>query len=113
MRVSDHVTLKGIDLTVFKGEFVAIIGEVGSGKSSIINTMCGDMLLMNQQVYDKHKDKSLSQSVREEEKDVVDEIKQDMTDSIDTHVRNDRDQIIINGKCSLIEQVPWIQSMTI
>ena len=54
------MTLKGIDLTVFKGEFVAIIGEVGAGKSSIINTMCGDMLLMNQQVYDKHKDKTLS-----------------------------------------------------
>ena len=36
--------LKDIDLKVNKGEFVVIIGEVGSGKSSLINAMIGEMI---------------------------------------------------------------------
>ena len=33
--------LKGIDLTVFKGENVAVLGKSGSGKSVLIKLMVG------------------------------------------------------------------------
>ena len=36
--------IKDIDLKVNKGEFVVIIGEVGSGKSSLINAIIGEMI---------------------------------------------------------------------
>ena len=36
-------SMRNIDLTVKKGQFVAFIGEFGSGKSSIINAILGEM----------------------------------------------------------------------
>ena len=42
------VALKNMDLTVKKGEFVCIIGEIGSGKSSLLSSLIGDMLAENQ-----------------------------------------------------------------
>lgn len=37
----DFMALKGIDLRVGAGEFVAVIGKSGSGKSTLINTITG------------------------------------------------------------------------
>ena len=38
------MTLKDIDLEIKKGEFTIIIGKVGSGKTSLINAIVGEML---------------------------------------------------------------------
>ena len=38
------MTLKNLDLQVYKGEFLCIIGDVGSGKSSLLNACIGDMI---------------------------------------------------------------------
>ena len=37
------VALKGVDLTIDEGEFVGIIGHTGSGKSTLVQLMCGLM----------------------------------------------------------------------
>ena len=37
----DFTALKGIDLQVARGEFVAVIGKSGSGKSTLINMLTG------------------------------------------------------------------------
>ena len=36
--------LKGIDIKIEKGSLCIIIGEIGSGKSSLLNAMLGQML---------------------------------------------------------------------
>ncbi|MDX9930525.1 MAG: ATP-binding cassette domain-containing protein [Bacteroidales bacterium] len=36
---NDHLVLKGVNLKVDKGEFVYLVGRVGSGKSSLIKTL--------------------------------------------------------------------------
>lgn len=41
------ITLKSIDIKIKRGEFVAIIGEVGSGKSSLISALIGDMIFID------------------------------------------------------------------
>jgi ABC-type lipoprotein export system ATPase subunit len=36
-------------LEIKKGEFVCIIGDVGSGKSSLLSALIGDLLYVNQE----------------------------------------------------------------
>jgi ABC-type lipoprotein export system ATPase subunit len=50
-KVSDFVTIKNLDLQIKKGEFVCILGDVGSGKSSIIQLMIGDLLYMQRDFF--------------------------------------------------------------
>lgn len=40
-----QIVLKDIDLSIKKGELVAIIGEIGSGKSSLLNVCMNNLLL--------------------------------------------------------------------
>ena len=48
------VTLKNIDLSIKKGEFVCVIGDVGSGKSSLLSTLIGDLLLVKPSLIEKY-----------------------------------------------------------
>lgn len=40
-RYKEHYALKGVDLTVYQGETVGIIGTNGSGKSTILKIITG------------------------------------------------------------------------
>ena len=46
--IDSLVVLKDISINVKKGEFVCIIGDVASGKSSLLNTIIGDLIPVNQ-----------------------------------------------------------------
>ena len=48
--MSNFVALKNINLKVKKGEFLCIIGDVGSGKSSLLSTLIGDSLYLPNKV---------------------------------------------------------------
>ncbi|MCA9974704.1 MAG: ATP-binding cassette domain-containing protein, partial [Anaerolineales bacterium] len=39
--VGDFMALRGVDLQVDRGEFVAVIGKSGSGKTTLINMLTG------------------------------------------------------------------------
>jgi len=45
IRQSDNIILKDVDLEIEKGEFVYLIGRVGSGKSSLLKTLYADLPL--------------------------------------------------------------------
>lgn len=42
--LKDYLPLKDLNIKIKKGEFVCIIGDVGSGKSSLFNSIIGDMI---------------------------------------------------------------------
>jgi len=44
--VDDHLVLKDVNLSINKGEFVFVIGRVGSGKTSLIKTLNAELPLM-------------------------------------------------------------------
>lgn len=44
---SDYITLKNINLKIRKGEFVCVIGDVASGKSSLLSAINGDMVYVS------------------------------------------------------------------
>jgi cell division transport system ATP-binding protein len=41
----DNLVLKDVNLTVREGEFVYLVGRTGTGKSSLLKTLYGDLLL--------------------------------------------------------------------
>ena len=46
-KIKYDIVLKNINLEIKKGEIVAIIGEVGSGKSSLLQAMLNSLILLN------------------------------------------------------------------
>jgi cell division transport system ATP-binding protein len=49
IKQGNKIVLSDVDLTVHSGEFVFLIGKTGSGKSSLIKTLYGDLNLDNGQ----------------------------------------------------------------
>ena len=64
--MDDIITLKSIDLQVKKGEFICIIGDVGAGKSSIINALLGELTYLDKETYDRVKDEEITDELLEE-----------------------------------------------
>ena len=90
MIIPEEVTLKDITLRVKQGEFVCIIGEIGSGKSSLLNSLIGDLKYVSMKELRANSLRT-SHWLRDSEKSAV----------------------TIRGSVGYVQQVPWIQNQSI
>ena len=98
LTVRKSILLKSLNLTIYSGEFICIIGEVGSGKSSLISCILGDMIAIDE--------------------DTINEIGDKLMDKETHNILWDRSMILNNvvrlgGSMWLVQQNPWIQNKTI
>ena len=63
------MAVNSVDLTVKHGEFVCILGATGSGKSSLLSSIIGDLLYVNPELKAQYGERELTQ----EEFKLVDE----------------------------------------
>lgn len=94
--------VKGLNLEIKHGEFVCIIGDVGSGKSSLLSSMIGDLLFLDPSFIHKYRDSDLND-------ELLEEIKKESAKVVDrTSV-----PIILSEEVAYVQQNPWIQNKTI
>lgn len=98
LSVSDAILLRNLNLEIKKREFICIIGEIGSGKSSLIRAILGDMIYLNEEAifefgYDP---------LMDEKRDLICQISMQHK-----HI------VKLGGSISFVQQTPWIQNKTI
>lgn len=78
-----------MNLNIRKGQFVCIIGDVGSGKSSLLSSLIGDLLHLPYDVLQKNEDQLIGKEkwlqellVQEADKDVSQDCPIVINDSI-------------------------------
>ncbi len=91
------MTLKDIELTVKKGELLMVVGKVGSGKTSLLSAMLGEMWDIRSEMLETIRDKLYDD------------------DKIEQLVRLGGEKGIINidGTTSLVQCTPWIMNKTL
>mmetsp|Transcript_17853 Transcript_17853/g.30300 ORF Transcript_17853/g.30300 Transcript_17853/m.30300 type:complete len:578 (+) Transcript_17853:575-2308(+) len=104
-KLSNFIALKQMDFRIKRGEFVCVIGDVGSGKSSLLSAMIGDMLHLPQNVFQKHEESKIW-----EDKAIQMELYSASRESQFSHGRS---PISISSSISYAQQTPWIQNKTI
>lgn len=67
------MTLKDLDLEVRKGEFIIIIGKIGSGKTSLLQALLNEMTYVPQNEIDR-----LGGSVAELTSENINEVRQNI-----------------------------------
>ena len=57
------IALRDINLRIKHGEFVCVIGDVGSGKSSLLNAIIGDLLYLDNEFVEMNKDLDINDKI--------------------------------------------------
>ena len=116
--IYDLITLKNFKLEIGKGEFVAIVGQIRSGKSSVLSSIIGDMLYINQETIHEFKNNQIFKPTDNEDSDTkayMLSLNQKNYENF-TELRKNQDPaavVHISGSISYVQQTPWILNQTV
>jgi ABC-type transport system involved in cytochrome bd biosynthesis fused ATPase/permease subunit len=96
--LQENIQLSDISLNIKKGEFIWVIGEVGSGKSSLLSAILGDMIYLSDETIQQYGDSVLDEKLRLQ----INKVCEDNTAKIK-----------LGGTISYVQQMPWIRNCTI
>lgn len=102
--LKEFLMLKDINVKIKKGEFVCIIGDVGSGKSSLFNAIIGDMIYVPWSEIEGFGGKDRLAKTEEFKKLNEKLLDKDFSFEPPVHV---------DGSIAYVEQNAWIQNCTI
>lgn len=99
--LNDIISLRNLDIKIKKGSFTVIIGECGSGKTSLLNAMIGEMIHLPKQAIAEVGD--YSRKIAEGELRYLEDalLHTDLTKN---------SPVKVNGTTSYCEQQAWIQN---
>jgi len=89
-------------VTIKQGEFVCIIGDVASGKSSLLSALIGDMLPVNHTYFNDNQEQEMDKIFNEKV----------LSHSLKERLAHEA-PITISESMSYAQQVPWILNKTI
>ena len=64
-KLDDLLVLRDFGMQIKQGELVCIIGDVGSGKSSMLSAIIGDLLHLDRKFYENHMSEGLDNRLSE------------------------------------------------
>lgn len=101
-KFDQFMVLKDINVSIKQGEFVCVIGDVASGKSSLLSAMIGDMLPTKHTILEDNLDTEMDKFFNEKI----------LSHSLEEILANEA-PITISQSISYAQQVPWILNKTI
>ena len=115
------LNLRDINFEVKKGEFVFVIGEVGSGKSSLLNAILNNMIQVSPQEVNKILDSRLISNIDniDDPLQIVPEgkvsiaLERPSENNINNEEDNNYNKVYINGSIAYVSQTSFIQNNTL
>ena len=116
--IHDLITLKNFKLEIGKGEFVAIVGQIRSGKSSVLSSIIGDMLYINNETINEYKNVEIYKPTDDEDENTKVYLLNQNNKNYQQFNTAIKDQdtvpvIHISGSVSYVQQNPWILNQTV
>ena len=93
------INLNDLDVNIKKGSFTIIVGEIGSGKSSLLSAMFGEMI---------HLTPDEISLIGDKQRPIKQQEMKGLEASLFAKDLTDNSPIILNGSTSLCEQKVWI-----
>lgn len=96
--MEEIICLKSLNIKIIKGSFICVIGEFGSGKSSLLSALIGELRYLNKSFIDPNLKRRLDPTFEAELST------ESLSQIIDLNLR----PITLNESIAYAQQVPWI-----